>query len=210
MKKFYELNFITVYLCIAVAMILLTIFVLTAIGGEVDLTKAVIHHTASRDVSAKIIDKWHKKRGWDGIGYHFVIRKNGDIEKGRSLNKRGAHALGRNNWVGIALTGNDTYTVEQVYGLKKLLKRLGVTYIEPHHSRGPGPGLDLVKFWEEYDSLASTNRGMSWIDNRWDEFKVVVWGWVIKYKVWMLATGVVVFIILSPMTLKWLRGWVLG
>ena len=37
------------------------------------LNKAVIHHTASHEVSAKTIDEWHKARGWKGIGYNFGI-----------------------------------------------------------------------------------------------------------------------------------------
>jgi len=114
--------------------------------GEIDITKAVIHHTASHDVSAWTIDRWHKERGWDGIGYHFIIRKDGSIEEGRPLNKKGAHAVGRNTWVGIALTGYDVFTEEQKYSLKQLLRKLGTKYLERHHEFCPGRGLDLREF----------------------------------------------------------------
>ena len=125
-----------------------TIFLLIVLIGlshaqNMDLTKAVIHHTASHDVSAKEIDRWHKERGWDGIGYHFLIRKNGDIEKGRPLYKQGAHAKGRNNWIGIALTGYDKFTKEQIASLKALIKKLKIKYIEPHHEKCPGSGINL-------------------------------------------------------------------
>ncbi len=110
----------------------------------VDTTKAVIHHTASPDVSASTIDKWHKERGWDGIGYNYVIRKDGTIEKGRSLNKQGAHAKGRNHYVGIALTGYDTFTPEQEDSLTDLIQELGIIHIEPHHKNCPGPGMSGI------------------------------------------------------------------
>lgn len=114
-------------------------------AGEVDTSRAVIHHTASHDVSASTIDQWHKARGWDGIGYHYVIRSNGDIETGRDITKQGAHAKRRNNYVGIALTGYDTFTPEQVEALKVLLKTLEVSRIERHHEECPGVGLDIEK-----------------------------------------------------------------
>src|SRR4051812_248280 len=33
----------------------------------------VIHHSASPSGSMAIFDKEHKAKGWDGVGYHFVI-----------------------------------------------------------------------------------------------------------------------------------------
>jgi len=114
-----------------------------ALSAEVDTTKAVIHHTASHDVSVEEIDRWHKERGWDGIGYHYVIRKNGRVETGRSLWKQGAHAKGRNNQVGIALTGYDEFNDLQINSLKGLLSKLGVTSISRHHEQCPGPGITL-------------------------------------------------------------------
>lgn len=112
--------------------------------ASVDTTKAVIHHTASHDVSAKTIDQWHKERGWDGIGYHFVIRQNGDIETGRNINKKGAHSGDyRNWWIGITLTGYDEFSVLQIKALKKLLKKRRIKHIERHHSNCPGKGLSL-------------------------------------------------------------------
>lgn len=133
--------------------ILIGLIVKRCDAGEIDLTKAVIHHTASHDVSAATIDRWHKertyidkngkRRNWDGIGYHFVIRENGTIERGRSLNKRGAHAKGRNDRIGIVLTGYDKFSSLQKNALKRLLADLGIQNIEPHHERCPGEGLKL-------------------------------------------------------------------
>lgn len=69
----------------------------------------VIHHTGGADIdaSAEQIDGWHKNNGWSGIGYHFVIRKDGTIERGRPEWAVGAHAYGE-NWhtLGIHLSGD--------------------------------------------------------------------------------------------------------
>lgn len=70
----------------------------------------VIHHTGNPkddDLSAKEIHAGHLAQGWAGIGYHFVIRKNGRIELGRPMGCVGAHAYGYNSHsVGIHFCGN--------------------------------------------------------------------------------------------------------
>lgn len=125
--------------------------------NEVDTKLAVIHHTASGDVSAATIDEWHKKNGWKGIGYHFVIREDGTIERGRSVLRKGAHAgenkwhKSRNHYVGIVLTGYDKFTGPQIESLKKIIKKQGILRIENHHKLCPGPGLDLQKIADEMD-----------------------------------------------------------
>lgn len=114
-----------------------------AYAAERDYSKVVIHHTASEDVSRETIDQWHKDRGWDGIGYHFVIRKDGTLEKGRDFSKIGAHAKGRNNYTGIALTGYDEFTDEQIETLTSILRQFNIVHIERHHEECPGKGLDI-------------------------------------------------------------------
>ena len=71
----------------------------------------VIHHTGCNDIdaSAEQIDGWHKAAPnfWSMIGYHFVIRKNGDIERGRPEWAVGSHAYGENyHTIGIHLSGD--------------------------------------------------------------------------------------------------------
>ena len=72
----------------------------------------VIHHTGSvrdTDCSAAQIHDVHLNNGWAGIGYHFVIRKDGTIERGRPEWAIGAHA-GENGMnahsIGIHLSGD--------------------------------------------------------------------------------------------------------
>ena len=126
----------------------------THVGGIMDLTKAVIHHTAAKDTNkdqtVEQIDAYHKSKGWDGIGYHFLIRKDGQIYDGRSIWKKGAHArtgkpYSRNHYIGIALTGCDEFTSQQITSLRTLLGVLGVKHIERHHEECPGKGLDVEK-----------------------------------------------------------------
>lgn len=59
----------------------------------------VIHHSDSRRGSLDSIDAWHRKRGWDGIGYHFVVGNGPDMALGHveatfrwRLQREGAHA----------------------------------------------------------------------------------------------------------------------
>lgn len=70
----------------------------------------VIHHTGSvqdMDASAAQIHSWHLGQGWAGIGYHFVIRKDGTVERGRPEWAVGSHAYGENSHtIGIHLSGD--------------------------------------------------------------------------------------------------------
>ncbi|EKQ51743.1 MULTISPECIES: peptidoglycan recognition family protein [unclassified Clostridium] len=100
----------------------------------------VYHHTVVINVTPHEIDKTHKKRGWAGIGYHFYIRKNGRIYRGRPENVRGAHAVGVNNRAfGIALEGNfneEEVTKKQERSLialsKYLMKKYNITDLKRH------------------------------------------------------------------------------
>ena len=70
----------------------------------------VVHHIGmanNDDVSAETVHQWHLNNGWSGIGYHFLIRKDGSIEEGRPLGTVGAHVYGENrHTIGINLVGN--------------------------------------------------------------------------------------------------------
>ena len=72
----------------------------------------VIHHTCENDIdaSATQIDDWHKNHQpdrWTMIGYHFVVRKDGTIERGRPEWAIGSHVYGENyHTIGIHLSGD--------------------------------------------------------------------------------------------------------
>ncbi len=81
--------------------------------------------------TAKDIDQWHKSRGWKGIGYHYVIRTDGHVERGRKIEDIGAHTKGYNsNSIGICLIGRDKYSLEQWSSLFELLLDLKEQYKE--------------------------------------------------------------------------------
>ena len=70
----------------------------------------VIHHaglTKDIDIGVPAIHDMHLGNGWAGIGYHFIVHKDGTIEEGRPLQYMGAHAYQNNQYtVGICMTGN--------------------------------------------------------------------------------------------------------
>lgn len=108
----------------------------------------VVHCSWSKaelDIGAAEIDRWHKRKGWRKIGYHFVIRRDGTVEQGRKLENRGAHVRGLNdNSIGICLIGGmgdtdkdeDNFTQHQRNALSDTLVFLHRVYpkakIRPH------------------------------------------------------------------------------
>ena len=91
----------------------------------------VIHHTGNPtddDLSAEEIHASHLAQGWAGIGYHFVIRKDGTIERGRPEYAVGSHAYGENSHtIGIHVCGNfevGTPTEIQIERLALLIANL--------------------------------------------------------------------------------------
>lgn len=82
------------------------------------IRRIIVHHSASPRETTKLedIDAWHRKRGFDMVGYHYVIEGNGDVKVGRQLNRRGAHCLqdGANfDSIGICLVGDNTKPGEE-------------------------------------------------------------------------------------------------
>lgn len=74
-----------------------------------EITETVIHWSANfidqPHVGAEQIHEVHKQRGFSGCGYHYIIRRDGRIQRGRPINQEGAHALdyGHNNYsIGIS------------------------------------------------------------------------------------------------------------
>lgn len=94
------------------------------------MASVIVHHVGNTnaDVSAETIHRWHLQNGWAGIGYHFVIRKDGTIEAGRPMDTVGAHCYGENSHtVGVNVVGNfEDYMPEdaQIASAKRLLAAL--------------------------------------------------------------------------------------
>ena len=116
--------------------------------------KYIVIHCADTypemDIGVTEIDRWHKQRGWKGVGYHYVIRRNGIIEVGRTETKTGAHVAGYNlNSIGICYAGGkgkngkpeDNRTEAQKISLINLVTDLKIRYPEAkvvgHHDLNP-------------------------------------------------------------------------
>ncbi|MCR4800248.1 MAG: N-acetylmuramoyl-L-alanine amidase [Bacteroidales bacterium] len=111
---------------------------LALIGRKID--KIIIHCSATKPNQActvELIDKWHKARGFDQIGYHYVIYQDGSLHEGRPVSKVGAHCVGQNtNSIGICYVGGldmngnakDTRTDAQKKTLKKVVNQLKQTF----------------------------------------------------------------------------------
>lgn len=105
------------------------------------INKIIIHCTATRpsqDCTVQLIDQWHRQRGFDGIGYHYVIYRDGSVHEGRPLSKVGAHCVGQNSdSIGISYCGGvaedgttpqDNRTDAQKVAIRQLIKELRQAY----------------------------------------------------------------------------------
>jgi len=88
--------------------------------------RVILHCSATPDarsghVNAALIDEWHKARGWSGIGYHYVVCRDGKIEVGRKEGSMGAHTKGHNrDTIGICYAGTQYPTAPQIESLIEL------------------------------------------------------------------------------------------
>jgi len=132
------------------------------------INKIIIHCSATPegiDISAATIDKWHRDRGWSGIGYHYVVSLNGNIEYGRPIDKQGAHVKNHNKGsIGICYIGGldehldpkDTRTIEQkesLLDLIKTLKRLNPEATVHGHNEFAAKACPCFDVEEEYCNL---------------------------------------------------------
>ncbi len=77
------------------------------------------HHAAAEECSVEQIHSWHVSAGYNGIGYHYLVRKDGSIHRGRPEDTIGAHALGNNSdSIGICFEGN--FEIEEMPEAQKL------------------------------------------------------------------------------------------
>jgi N-acetylmuramoyl-L-alanine amidase len=108
-------------------------------GSALDPSKVkyiVVHCTANGPTSTfgvKEIRNYHLSLGWDDIGYHYIIKRDGTIEKGRDISRTGAHTYGYNSEsVGVSYVGGidnnenpeDNRTLPQKQSLTKILTEL--------------------------------------------------------------------------------------
>lgn len=133
-----------------------------------DIQYLVVHCSATtqnRNIGVKEIDRWHRAKGWLGVGYHYVIRRDGTVELGRPAIRPGAHCLGYNDVsLGICLVGGvstrkrplNNFTPEQMAALRSLLADLAREHpgveVVGHRDLNPlkaCPSFDVRAWWSE-------------------------------------------------------------
>ena len=138
----------------------------------------VLHHTGNPtddDLSAAEIHHSHLAQGWAGIGYHYLIRKDGMIEQGRRSEAVGAHAYRYNKTsVGVSLAGNFDIgkpTAAQIASVNELVAWLCLKYGLDPQKKGvivghrnlndtSCPGENLYKRLSEIRYAASSRMSM--------------------------------------------------
>ena len=138
-------------------------------------TDSIIIHCAatkkSMDIGYKEIREWHvDQNGWDDVGYHYIIRRNGKLEKARPEEYSGAHAPSHNSRsIGICLVGGmaddggpeNNFTLEQFLTLKDLVNMVMNKYsditevlgnCDVQDNKPNCPGFD-VKQWMNKEAI---------------------------------------------------------
>ncbi|HEX8322941.1 MAG TPA: peptidoglycan recognition family protein [Tepidisphaeraceae bacterium] len=143
----------------------------------------VIHHSATPTGGVVAFDKAHRAKGWDGVGYHFVIGNGTDTADGQvevsprwPVQKHGAHAKTPDNQyndhgIGICLVGNFDETrpsAKQLAALETLVAYLADTYqirqtsIVGHKMTGkstdcPGNNMDVLRVRRDVSRMRRTS-----------------------------------------------------
>lgn len=97
------------------------------------ISEIIIHCTATKPlahINVNDVRRWHQQRGFNDIGYHYLVLVDGTIEVGRPLSAIGAHCKGHNaHSIGICYVGGlndkgkpaDTRTPAQREAMRSLL-----------------------------------------------------------------------------------------
>ncbi len=104
-----------------------------------DTSYIILHHRAGAG-DADSIHRTHLANGWSGIGYHFYVRKSGEILKGRPIGMVGAHTTGKNSVsIGVCFEGNfqteKSMSKEQLKSGRELIGYLKTLYTKAEVKR---------------------------------------------------------------------------
>ena len=102
-----------------------------------EINKIIIHHAGHpmKKTTVELIRSWHVERGFNNIGYHYLVDWKGEIYKGRQEREQGAHCKGPNqDSLGICAMGHfeiEEPTFEMMLSLQALTKSLSLRYSCP-------------------------------------------------------------------------------
>lgn len=103
-------------------------------------SRIILHHAVASKCTAQQIHQWHLANGWVGIGYHFLVRKDGSVYRGRPEDTVGAHA-GNNNYDSIGVCFEGSFDREQMNEVQRkagaelvayLKGKYGITKVQKH------------------------------------------------------------------------------
>ena len=133
------------------------------------ITLIIVHCSAVKpwqQSGVKDIDNWHRDKGWKGCGYHYVVRRDGSIEKARPVEEVGAHCVNHNRHsIGVCYEGglnakgqeDDTRTEVQKRAMRELLQQLHARFpravIAGHNVFNPGKRCPCFNAAAEYADL---------------------------------------------------------
>lgn len=127
-----------------------------------DINQIIIHCAdtpVGMDIGVEEIRRWHVEgNGWSDVGYHWIIRRDGTLEKGRHESVAGAHVRGHNaQSIGVCMVGGKhdcNFTWLQWRALRALVEGLTKRYSQAavcgHRDLDPGkacPRFDARAWW---------------------------------------------------------------
>lgn len=128
--------------------------------------KVILHCSATEDYPFGVgdfdrigydeINSLHIAKGFNGCGYHFIVKRSGLIQSGRNPRIIGAHCKGHNtNSLGVCWVGSRYPTEQQIDSLCELYKMIKTTYDigffdwYPHYQFAnklcPGFSIELIR-----------------------------------------------------------------
>ena len=150
-----------------------------------NIDSIIVHCSATKagqDFTATDIDRWHRERGFNGIGYHYVICLDGKLEKGRDVALVGAHCKGWNERsIGICYIGgldengrpadtrtNAQHTIKAIGRSRRKILVLVVALVVPVLLSGCRSKKEVINRESEVrvDSSLNSSSGKSLVKNK--------------------------------------------
>lgn len=131
--------------------------------------KILLHNADASNCSIYDIHDWHLSNGWVGCGYHYLVRKDGSVYRGRPEECAGAHCPGQNTQsIGICSEGAynwETMTEQQYQAVLNLMQDIRNRYgnipayghKEFYSTDCPGNNFPLQKLKEGQGALDDSN-----------------------------------------------------
>lgn len=110
-----------------------------------EITGCTVHWSATfldQDVDSNWLNNVHQDKGYSGVGYHIIIRRDGTLQRGRPMNRTGAHDYSNNtNFLGFCFIGGINSTIKNAR--------------KPYWKYASSDSFSLAQ-WKAYDGLMNT------------------------------------------------------